>query len=292
MRLLAGLALAALASGCAYAGEIAVSPYPSRVGPPPPDLGAVEVAVGVPVGPPLAGWLLPAPARAPGVVLLHGVTDSRLQLVDRARFLHQAGYAVLLVDLPGHGESPGDRIGYGWRERHAAAAAVGYLKRSRPHTRVGVLGISLGGAAAALAPGLNADALVLEMVYPTFEAAITGRIRRVTGPLAPPLISAALRQVEPRIGAPPDSLRPIEALRRLDVPTFVIGGSEDPYTPPDQTRALYDAARGPKQLWVVEGGRHEDLYGVDAEGYERRVLAFLDAHLRAAAPRRADSGAL
>lgn len=274
------VALVVALGGCAFVGEIAVSPHPSRVGAPPEDLNAQTIEVPVPVGPPLAAWLLPAPEGAPGVVLLHGITDSRRRLVGRARFLHAAGYAVLLVDLPGHGESPGDRIGYGWTERSAAASAVGYLKRRRPHTQVGVIGISLGGAAATLAgPALNADALVLESVYPTFEDAVGNRLRRFTGPLARPLTAALLGQTRPRLGVPPDSLRPIDALARLDVPVLVIGGADDPFTPPDETRALYDAASFPKDLWIVEGASHEDLFRHAPADYRQRVLDFLGRYL-------------
>lgn len=278
-----GAGAAVVLGGCALAGEIAVAPYPSRVGPPPDDLGAEVVAVPVPVGPPLAAWYVPAPEGAPGVVLLHGVTDSRLRLVGRARFLRDAGYAVLLVDLPGHGESPGDRIGYGWPERHAAVASVRMLRRLRPRTHVGIVGISLGGAAATLAgPTLDADAVVLEMVYPTFQAAVGNRVRRYTGPLAALLTPALVGQARPRIGVPADSLRPVVAVARLGAPVFVIGGAEDPFTPPAETRALYGAAADPKELWIVEGGGHEDLLEVAPDAYRQRVVGFLDRHLRTA----------
>ena len=274
-----GLVVLALAlTGCAVVGEVAVTDHPARVGPPP--AGFAEVAVPVPQGGPLAGWLAEAPTGAPGVVLLHGVTDNRDALRDRALLLAGAGYAVLAVDLPAHGESPGDRVGFGWPERDAAAAAVGFLKRRRPRTRVGVVGISLGGAAAVLAgPALNADALVLESVYPTFRAAVGNRVRRVLGPLAPPVVAALVGQAPAQIGVPADSLRPVDAVRRAGAPVFVLGGADDPYTPAAETRALFEAAPEPKALWVVPGARHEDLYEAAPEAYRRRVLGFLDAWL-------------
>ena len=276
---LAACALAGLAAlgGCAFVGEVAVSNHPARVGPPPP--GFERVAVPVPIGGPLAGWRAEAPG-APAVVLLHGVTDSRDALRDRARLFADAGYAVLALDLPAHGESPGDRVGFGWPERHAAAAAVGLLKRQRPGRRVGVVAISLGGAAATLAgPALNADALVLESVYPTFEAAVGNRVRRVLGPLAPPLTAALLAQTRARIGVPADSLRPIDAVRHVGAPVLVLGGAEDPYTPAQETRALFEAAREPKALWIVPDAGHEDLFDAAPDAYRRRVLDFLGTWL-------------
>ena len=103
MRALAWLALATLCTGCS---EIGAAPHPLRVGPPPPHLGAADVSVPTPVGAPLAGWWMGAPEGAPSVVVLHGVVDSRLGMVCRTRRLRAAGYGVLLVDLPCHGETP------------------------------------------------------------------------------------------------------------------------------------------------------------------------------------------
>ena len=37
-------------------------------------------------------------------------------MVNRARFLHAAGYAVLLIDLQAAGESPGKAVTLGYRE--------------------------------------------------------------------------------------------------------------------------------------------------------------------------------
>ena len=262
------------------------------MGPPP---GFEAVTVPVPIGGRLAGRFADAPAGTPAVVLLHGLNEDRRALVDRALSFADVGYAVLLLDLPAHGESPGERVGYGGPERHAAAAAVGYVKRSRPHTRVGVVAISLGGAAAALAGlALNADALVLESVYPTFEAAVGNRVRRVLGPLAPPVVAALVAQARPRIGVPADSLRPLDALRRVRTPVFVMGGADDPYTPPAETRALFRAAPGPKELWIVPDVGHGDLYDAAPDAYRRRVLGFFERWLGrpARAPSRGRGGAV
>jgi len=217
---------------------------------------------------------------APSVVLVHGVTHNRHRLIERGRVLTEAGFGVLMVDLPGHGESPGRRIGFGWSERHAVSAAVAYVHRLRPGTRVGVVGISLGGAAAIFAgPDLGADALVLEMVYPSLDAAVRSRMNGFAGAFGPLVTSALLGEAEARIGVPLDSLRPIDAISHLDIPVFVIGGALDPFTPPHETRALYDAVDGMKALWLVEGGRHEDLFPIQPERYRRRVVDFFEATL-------------
>lgn len=275
-----GLAAVLVVSGCALVGEAFVVPSPDRVGRPPADLGAVTVRVPSPAGAPLAGWFVTAPAGAPAVVLLHGITDDRGDMVPRARLLRDAGFAVLMVDGRGHGESPRQRVTYGWTERLDAAAAVAYVRRRRPRTRVGVIGVSLGGAGAALAgEALGADAVVLESVFTTLDATVRSRLRRWGRPVAGPLHATLVRQAPRLLGAPFESVAPVRAVGRLGAPVLIAGGGRDPYTPPDETRALFDAAAEPKALWIVPDARHQDLLRADPDGYRAHVLAFLVATL-------------
>ena len=58
---------------------------------------------------------------------MHGVRANRLVMLARARFLHKAGYAVLLFDFQAHGESSGKRITFGHLEGLDASAAVTFL---------------------------------------------------------------------------------------------------------------------------------------------------------------------
>lgn len=59
-----------------------------------------------------------------------------------------------------------------------AEAAVDLVRARLPGEPVGVIGASMGGAAALLGPGpLRVDALVLESVSPTIELAVADRLR-------------------------------------------------------------------------------------------------------------------
>ncbi len=269
-------ALLVVCSGCSALVEVAVAPHPSFVGAPPRDLHARSVRVPSDAGPPLAGWYIAGPAGAPTVVLLHGVTDSRRQMIPRARLFRAAGFGVLMVDGRGHGESPRARVTYGWHERLDAAAAVAYVRRRRPDTRVGVVGVSLGGAGAALAGAhLGADAVVLESVFATLDQATRTRVQRWAGPASSALLAAFRRQAPQRLGAPVDSVAPVRSIPRLGAPVLIASGSRDPFTPEAETRALFAAAAEPRRLWIVEGAGHEDLFAEDPAGYRAHVLAFL-----------------
>src|SRR5690349_21880940 len=72
--------------------------------------------------------------------------------ISRARLLADHGFSVLLIDLQGHGETPGRAVTLGWREAGDARAALGWLRVAAPSRRIGVIGCSLGGAAVLLGP--------------------------------------------------------------------------------------------------------------------------------------------
>ena len=82
-----------------------------------------------------------------GVLLLHGFTGSPHSMRPWGRALAEAGYAVELPLLPGHGTSVEDLAARSWRE-WTEAADEAYWRLRRRTGRVGVAGLSMGGALA------------------------------------------------------------------------------------------------------------------------------------------------
>lgn len=217
-------------------------------------------------------------------MLLHGVGSNRNSMVARARFLHRAGYTVLLPDFQAHGESVGSRITFGALESCDVEASLEFVRSRRGVERVGLIGVSMGGAAALLGSGpLRADAYVLESVYPSIRQALEGRLKVWLGPLGMLNRSIAARLIEgvrADIGIGEHALRPLDRIGSLGAPVFVIGGTHDAYTPLCESRALFEHAGAPKDFWAVEGARHEDMHAYASDDYERRVGEFLARHLR------------
>jgi fermentation-respiration switch protein FrsA (DUF1100 family) len=283
-RAVAGLAaLALLATIVLLAVGWALGrPAPAVVGPPPADLGATAVAIAGGAGDSVRGWFAPGTRGQGAVLLLHGVHGNRLQMLGRARLLHRAGLAVLLVDLQGHGETRGDAITFGARESRDAMAAWRALATLAPGERTGVVGFSLGGAAALLGEGpLPVDACVLEAVYPTITEAASDRLRLRLGAAGATLAPLLVAQLPLWAGVSPSALRPIDAIGRLRAPLLLIAGERDDRTTLDESRRLFDAASAPKALWVVPGAGHEDFQARAPAEYDARVVAFLREHLTA-----------
>lgn len=127
----------------------------------------------------LAGSYWPgSEADAPAILMLHGNGSNRGSMSEGASWLNERGYAVLAVDLRGHGESSPAEKSFGLHEADDAQAALSWLRQRNPGGRIGIVGFSLGGAASLIGPHgpLTVDALVLEGVYPDIRRAIFNRL--------------------------------------------------------------------------------------------------------------------
>lgn len=279
--------LAASLAVVAATGEALSWPATRVIGAAPADLGARDVLLPLAEGPEsaagtdhVAGWFASGKAGAGAVLLLHGVRGDRRSMLARARFLHQAGYAVLLLDLPSHGESSGNRITFGWREAAGVNAAMTYLRQELPGEKIGVIGVSLG-AASLLFSGEQPDAAVLESMYPTIAEAVADRLQARLGPLGRAAAPLLLWQLPLRLGISASQLAPIARMPAFKTPVLIASGVEDLHTTEAETRRIYGAAPGVRQLWMAEGAGHVDLHAHAALEYERLVMAFMARHLRA-----------
>jgi pimeloyl-ACP methyl ester carboxylesterase len=102
----------------------------------------------------IAAWYILDNESTRAVILVHGRDASKQnaisgKIVEFGAALHDAGFAVLMIDLRGHGESEGERYSFGVYERRDVLGAVDFLLNNgfKPGN-IGVLGISMGGGAA------------------------------------------------------------------------------------------------------------------------------------------------
>lgn len=278
--LVAASGLALLWGAAWLVGSQLSQPQRRAVGVPPADWPAHSLQWATEDGGRIRGWLATGRTGRGVVLLLHGVRADRLAMLARARMLHRQGYSVCLIDLPAHGESSGERIGFGMAEGAGVRAAMAYVRQQLPGEKVAVIGVSLGGAALLLshvAPG--PDAVVLESVFPDIRQAIDNRVRAHIGWLADVVTPLLAWQLPLRLHLELAQLRPIDHVKALGAPVLIAAGLQDRHTTPAETRELFDAAPEPKALWMVEGAAHVDLYDYAPKPYEQRVLGFLDRYL-------------
>lgn len=128
----------------------------------------------------IAAWFLPNANLDKAIILVHGREASKQNAISGtlprlAADLHRAGYAILMIDLRGHGESEGKRYTFGVQERWDVLGAVDFLIEKGFHAgNIAVLGISLGGAAAigAAAVEPSIGALVVDSTFADLNALV------------------------------------------------------------------------------------------------------------------------
>jgi len=244
---------------------------------PTPELGTAheDVSFTTSDGLVLKGWYIPSKNRA-AVIAFPGRKGPQRP----ARMLARHGYGVLLFDRRGEGVSEGDPNILGWQGERDIRAAVAFLQ-SRPDVdpeRIGAIGLSVGGEmlieAAAESDGLAAvvsegagirsvrEALAIPETRMKLEAALVHMA--VTSGTA--LFSSNL---------PPESLEDLSA-RIAPTPVFFIYAVPGSGGEAELAETFYEAAREPKEIWLVPGAEHTGGIEAQPEEYERRVVGFLD----------------
>jgi fermentation-respiration switch protein FrsA (DUF1100 family) len=240
------------------------------------------------VGPgdvPLAGWYIPAgngaAPTAPTVIVVHGWSDSKSGMLDRAAILHDT-YNLVLFDLRNHGQSGRSPTTQGLREAGDIEAIVDWLVTTKGPEQIALLGVSMGGASA-----LNEaddderiDALVIESTHATLANAAQARIDRAGYPLSLPGSWAVLLGTLMRTGEDVSAADPIQAVGRFDGrPLLLIAGELDESIGPTDAEDLLAAAEEadvPAELHVCATAGHAASNEACAEDYPGWVLGFLD----------------
>ena len=251
------------------------------------DLPAEPVSFPARDGTPLAGWFIPSSRTAqlaPGIVLTHGWARSRAELLPHAAFLHRAGYAVLLFDTRHRGESGGDAVPRGVRERYDLLGALDFLS-ARPEVdaaRIGAFGMSVGGVVTLLvaADDQRLRAVAVEAPFADQDAIMVRALRHYYRLPSFPIAPLAKIVIERRIGESVDPVAPGRRAREISPrPLLVIADESDAVIGVEQTQQLFEAAAQPKSLWLIPGADHARGWQAAPAEYEERVTAFFDEHL-------------
>lgn len=238
----------------------------------------------------LPGVLFAPSAAQRAVLVVHGAGAHKAfyswPMIER---LVQANYAVLAIDLDGHGDN--QRMLDLPRVLENPQVAVAWLRKRYPW--VGVIGNSLGGcvAARAVADGLSIDALVL-LAAPTELPYNQAMRRREYWTVAHPGAWALHRTggTLPIIRAWATSpgkhaIDTVTLIERLDLlgsvqhircPLLLCYAGQDLIAPPTQARRLHEIASTGSQLMIVQGATHLSL-PLDARAL-RAMVRWLDTH--------------
>jgi len=198
----------------------------------------------------IAGWFIPAEQAAAVILFLHGNAGNISHRLEKIAELRHAGFAVLIVDYRGYGESSGTPSEAGLHLD--ALAAWDHLTKGRgvPSHRIVLYGESLGSVPAlALALRLEGGsegpgAIVLEG---GFTSAV--EMGRRVFPFLP---------IQWIVRAEMDNL---SAVRKVRAPMLFLHAGNDEVVPMEMGRRLYEASAARlKEFHEVPGTWHNTLW--------------------------------
>ena len=223
-----------------------------------------DVRLGVGTGEEIHGWFVPGDSETT-LLWLHGNAGNIGGRLDNLRMLHDAlGLSVLIFDYRGYGQSGGVPSEAAMYED--AEAALEFLRSDKgldPVESIVLFGRSLGGAVAVeTAARRSVRGVVLESAFTSVRD-----MARRTHPYLPS--SLVMRMIESRFDA-------LSRIPDVGSPVLIVHGDRDDLVPTDHARRLFDAAAGPKSLYLIEGASHNDTYLVGGAPYFDALRAFVD----------------
>jgi len=203
----------------------------------------------------------------PAVLLVHGWNGRATQMAGFVSPLVRAGYRVVAMDAPGHGDSTGRQSSV----LAVAAALLAVAQEQRPYHAAVTHSFGCAGLLNAMSNGLQVDRVACISPPNRFEWLIAAYAQALEMPSAVQV--AMMRQLEARYGAEfwervaPDSLA-----AGLRIPGLIIHDRDDNQVPWRQGRDIARAWPGAEFVLTRGQGHSRILYHRDTI---RRVLGFI-----------------
>ena len=188
------------------------------------------------------------------------------------------GFSVLMADQRGHGDSEGDTITFGIRERYDcldwANAAV---EKFGPETEILLLGVSMGAATVLMASDLplppQVKGIIADCGYDSPEDILRDTMRRWHYPQFP---TWQLTRLGAKLFGHLDvrECSALESMKHAHVPVLLIHGEADNVVPCEMAAALRDACASPATLLTVPGAGHGMSCYTDPAAYEKALDDF------------------
>ncbi len=208
----------------------------------------------------LHGWFFEAAEPKAALLFFHGNAGNISGRLPKAKEWVERGVSVLLIDYRGYGRSEG-KIQKGIDLVSDAEAALQWLEAEKkvPAEQIVLYGESIGSyPAIELAKKKKFAGVVLEAPFSSLR-----ELARTHYAWVPEFLLNDFRMENE------------EAISEVKAPVFVLHGNQDEICPVEMGERLYDGAPAPKELYVVQGGGHNDLPEAAGTNYTEMPYSFL-----------------
>lgn len=232
----------------------------------------------------LRGKWVPAPEPKATIILFHGYRTHYLNdFAGIFSMYHSIGLNLLLVRQRAHGESEGNYITFGVRERKDVLSWVEFHNRTHGMDNVFLGGMSMGASTLLFAAGEdlppNVRGISADCGFSSPKEIMATVIKKRFH--LPPALVLPLMEVWTRTlgGFRLTECDTRKTLAKAKVPVLFIHGKADNFVPSHMTQAGYDACASEKELHLVEGAGHGRSYLFAMDELTAALVDFFNRNL-------------
>ena len=212
-------------------------------------------------------------------LILAGRAETVLYCYYFADLFQKAGCNVIVVDPRACGLSEGIYTTAGMKEGEDAGLWIDYIHERYGIEKFFIHGICVGSAQAiyvAAAHQAYLKGIILEGPYSAFYKVLLMRTKNHGKPTFPVCIQMAMLYKK-LAGVNVFKNKPIEEIKKVEVPALFLCGREDKSNSPDDFELIYNACGSAKKKFVwFDHGAHSHLRIVNLEKYDSEVIEFLN----------------
>lgn len=212
-------------------------------------------------------------------LILAGRAETVLYCYYFAELFQKAGCNVIVVDPRACGLSEGKYTTAGMKEGEDAGLWIDYIHERYGIEKFFIHGICVGSAQAiyvAAAHQAYLKGIILEGPYSAFYKVLLMRTKNHGKPTFPVCLQMAMLYKK-LAGVNVFKNKPIEEIKKVEVPALFLCGREDKSNSPDDFELIYNACGSAKKKFVwFDHGAHSHLRIVNLEKYDSEVIDFIN----------------
>ena len=216
------------------------------------------------------------------VIWCHGFKSHAMrESAPYIEFYHSMGYHCVIVDMRAHGESEGETLGLGVKDRFDVISWADFLVDSYGED-ISILlhGVSMGSAAVLSATGeptlpKQVKGVTADCGYTSIAEMLSLNLSSSAASVfIKPVIFLCERMCKRRLGFDFHHDSPLELVANSKTPTLIIHGNKDDIVPSSMAQKLYNSCSAPKDMLIVKNAAHGQSIAVDPVRYHEKMMLF------------------
>lgn len=220
-----------------------------------------------------------------GVIIQHGFTGTRWGAVKYAPLFWKRGCDLVMMDARYHGTSGGEYGTLGYFERYDMQRVLAWFsaKTGLPKRKIGLMGVSMGGAISLLTAALEPEIafVAADASYHDLGTILAERARILYHPALQILVPIAFVIAELRADIEIEDVSPGSHAGEIKAPVFLSRSDTDAYTPPYHSEVIFEhLAHDRRVLHKTDwGSKHGKCIDDNFARYEANVDAFMKEYV-------------